>query len=131
MIKKALAAIALAGTLTLLAASPSFATETYVRQPVGTVTTTDQATAVKQAFSDIQQRLSADPVLLRQVQRAASVGDSVVASQLLTNSLTDVVAVGSADTVQTESLRVQVKVTVCVRVWGTVYCGTVTVTVDL
>ena len=134
MFKKAFAAIALAGTLTILAASPSLAEETSPRRPLpGSTITYDQDAVAKQAFNDIQERLNSDPLLAKQVQRAASSGDSALASQLLSTDRTEVVAVGSSSdgTVQTESLRVTVKVTVCVRVWGTTYCGTVTVTVNL
>lgn len=140
MFKKAFAAIALAGTLTIVGASPSSATETYERRP--TLLTYDQDVAARQAYEDaaatkafaeIEQRLSSDPLLARQVQRAALAGDSAVAAELLSTDGAEVVAVGSTsgDSVQTEAVRVTVRVTVCVRVWGTVYCGTVTVTLDL
>ncbi|MGH9225613.1 MAG: hypothetical protein ACRD2W_17925 [Acidimicrobiales bacterium] len=45
----------------------------------------------------------------------------------------EVVAVGSSSETQPElnSVRIQIQVTICVRVFGTTYCGTVTVTIDL
>jgi hypothetical protein len=55
----------------------------------------------------------------------------VGASKLLSSDGADVTAVGSSETQQLDAVRVQVRITVCVRVFGTVYCGTVTVTVDL
>jgi hypothetical protein len=133
MFKKAFAAIALAGTLTILTASPSLAEETYERRALpGSTITYDQDALATQAFSDIQARLDSDPLLARQVQQAAAAGDSTVASELLSTSRTEVVAVGDAgDTVQPDAVRVIVRVTVCVRVWGTTYCGTVTITLDL
>jgi hypothetical protein len=132
MIKKTLAAIALAGALVVMAPQAGFASETPVRRPTpGAVTTTDRDTAVTQAFTDIEQRLAADPTLARQFQRATSVGDSAGAAKLLAAGGADVTAVGSSDTQQVDVVRLQVTVTVCVRVWGTVYCRTVTLTVDL
>ena len=132
MIKKALAAIVLAGAITVLAPQASFADDAPIRRPTtSTVSVADRDAAAKQAFTDIEQRLAADPLLARQLQRAASVGDTATTSKLLAGDGTEVVAVGSSDSQQLNSVRVQVKVTVCVRVWGTVYCGTVTVTVDL
>jgi hypothetical protein len=127
MIKKAFAAVALAGAMTLLAASPSFAGELDERRP--TLVVYDQDASVEQVFSDIEKRLNSDPLL----QQAVLAGDSAVTAKLLSTDGTEVVAVGSTsdETVQTEAVRVTVRVTVCVRVWGTVYCGTVTVTLDL
>ena len=90
-----------------------FASETYVLRPAPgpTVTTTDQDAAVKQAFSDIQQQLANDPVLARQLQRAASAGDSAGVSQAISATGADMVAVGStSQTTQTEAVRVKVKV---------------------
>ncbi len=133
MIKKAFAAIALAGTLLVLAPQAGFASDTPLRQPTsGTLKTTDYDLAAKQAFADIEQRLVADPLLARQVQRAASVGDSDAVSSLLSTDGTEVVAVGSStESAQLDSVRIRVTVTVCVRVWGTTYCGTVIVTVEV
>jgi hypothetical protein len=132
MIKKALAAIALAGAITVMAPQASFADDAPIRRPVpGTVSVADRDAAAKQAFADIEHRLAADPLLARQLQRSASIGDTATTSKLLSSDATEVVAVGSSDSQQLDAVRVQVKVTVCVRVWGTIYCGSVTVTVDL
>ena len=133
MIKKALAAVALAASLAVLAPQASYAADAPVKGPVsGTVTTTDQDAAAKDALSAIEQRLAGDPVLARQFQRAASLGDSVTASTLLATDGTEILGISSSsDTQQVDAVRIRVTITVCVKVWGTVYCGTVVVTVDL
>lgn len=130
MIKKAFAALAIA--LTVLAPQAGHASETYDKRPVPVaVTTTDQVAAARVALRGIERRLAADPALARQVQRAAGRGDSAAASQLLSADGTDVVAVGSSSSQQLDTVRIRITITVYVRVWGTVCCGSVTVTVDV
>ncbi len=145
MLKKAIAAIAVAGSLLVLAPHAALADEARER-PVATAdegitdrsiaTTNAKRDAIaQQALSDIEQRLANDPALVEQLRTAAAKGDTLQASKLLASDGAEVLAVSTeaGGGAGTEALRVtiRVSVTVCVTVWGTTYCGTITVTINL
>ncbi len=137
MFKKAIAAIAIAGSLLIVAPRAALADEA----PARPVATTEQGTtdpkrdaAARQAISDIEQRLAADPALARQLQAAAEKGDTASAGRLLASEGADVLAIGTTESSgdhEAARVTIRVTVTVCVTVWGTTYCGRITVTVNL
>ena len=135
MFKRTIAAIAVAGSLFILAPHAAFADETASR-PVSITeqsTTDSKRDAIAQkALYDLEQRVASDPVLVKQLQAAATRGDTVQASRLLASEGAQVVAIGTnGGDMETARVTIRVRVTVCVTVWGTTYCGTITVTVNL
>ena len=134
MLKKTIAAIAVAGSLFVLAPRAALADE--VARPVSTTeesTTNAKRDAIaQQALADIEQRIAEDPVLAKGLYSAAQRGDTISATRLLASEGADVVAIGTVGGEQELArVTIRVTVTVCVTVWGTTYCGTVTVTVNL
>ncbi len=134
MFRKTLAAIAVAGSLLVMAPRAAIAEETATR-PAATAEVEFGAkrdAIAQQALSDIERRLAGDPALVRQIQGAAAKGDTVRASSLLAVDGAEVVSVGTeAAEYETNRLTIRVRVTVCVTVWGTTYCGTIIVTINL
>lgn len=134
MLKKAIAAVAVAGSLFVLAPQAALAGETPSRPGTATGTTTDAKAdaAAKEALAAIEQRVADDPALARQLGAAAEQGDTALASKLLASEGAEVVEIGSQPgDAELARVTIRVTVTVCVRVYGTVYCATITVTVNV
>ncbi len=135
MFKRTIAAIAVAGSLFILAPHAAFADEASSR-PVA-ITEQDTANAkrdavAQQALQDLERRVASDPVLVKQLQASAARGDTAQATRLLAAEGAEVVAIGTeAGDMEAARLTIRVRVTVCVTVWGTTYCGTITVTVNI
>ncbi len=135
MFKRTIAAIAVAGSLFILAPHAAFADEAPSRPVAITDETTTDAkrdAVAQKALYDLEQRVAGDPVLVKQLQASAARGDIVQASRLLAPEGAEVVAIGTeAGDMETARVTIRVRITVCVTVWGTTYCGTITVTVNL
>ncbi len=134
MLKKTLAAIAVAGSLLVIAPRAALADETATR-PAATADVESDAkrdAIAQEALSAAEKRLAGDPALVRQIQGAVAKGDTSRASGLLAVDGAEVVSVGTeAADYETNRVTIRVRVTVCVTVWGTTYCGTITVTVNI
>ncbi len=134
MFKRTIAALAIAGSLFVLAPHAAFADETASRPVSIEQSTTDakRDAIAQKALYDLEQKVAGDPVLVKQLQASATRGDTVEASRLLASEGADVVAIGTdGGDMETARVTIRVRVTVCVTVWGTTYCGTITVTVNL
>ena len=134
MFKRTIAALAIAGSLFVLAPHAAFADETASRPVSIEQSTTDakRDAIAQKALYDLEQKVASDPVLVKQLQASATRGDTVEASRLLASEGADVVAIGTeGGDMETARVTIRVRITVCVTVWGTTYCGTITVTVNL
>lgn len=131
MFKKTVALLALTGALAVLAPNAALAADEVASRPIATAEQDGGKVdpAVDQAFTDIEQRLAGDPALLKELQAAAARGDTAGASKLLATDGAEVLSITADDSAETTNLVIRVRVTVCVVVFGQVYCRTITVTV--
>ena len=122
MFKRTIAAIAVAGSLFVLAPHAAFAGEAPSRpvSPTEQPTTDAKRDAVAQkALQDLERRVAGDPVLARQLQASAARGDTAQATRLLAPEGAEVVAIGTdGGDMETARVTITVRITVCVRIRG-------------
>lgn len=122
---KAIAAVAVAGALSFMAPTASYAGETASRPAPAATTTTEEPSA--KLASSLNDRLAADPALSSEVQAAASQGDTTKVAGLLGLDPGQVDVVDAGDQ-QLDAARVIIVRVTCRQIGNVIICR-ITVTV--